>query len=79
MTPRASAEELSGKGGQRKKRPKNSKNYRKVAILSFFQGEGATEKRPKNSTIKPLSTLSAPCMKIQGGHSPLPPAANAHE
>jgi len=29
--------------------------------------------RPKNSTIKSLSTLSVSCMKIQGGHSlPLP-------
>jgi len=30
--------------------------------------------RPKNSTTKPLSTLSVSCMKIQRGHGPpLPP------
>jgi len=29
--------------------------------------------RSKNSTIKSLSTLSVPCMKIQGGYgSPVP-------
>jgi len=39
-----------------------------------------TEKRLKNnkSTIKPLSTTYVPCMKIQGGMAPLPPAADAH-
>jgi len=29
-------------------------------------GRGPTEKRPKNSPIKPLSTVFVPCMKIQG-------------
>jgi len=29
--------------------------------------------RPKNSTIKPFSTLSVLCMKIQGGHGHGPP------
>jgi len=54
-------------GGQRKKRPKISKKYRKIALFSLFQGEGgATEKRPKNSTFKPLSTMLVPCLKIQG-------------
>jgi len=34
-----------------------------------FQERGATKKtRPKNSTSKPPSTLSVPCMKIQGDH-----------
>jgi len=41
----------------------------------------ATEKRPKNSTVKPLSklTISVPCMKIQdtamgvGSGGPCPP------
>jgi len=34
------------------------------------RGEGKTEKTsPKNSTIKPPSTLSVSCMKIQGGHA----------
>jgi len=37
----------------------------------FSKGEGAMEKtRPKNSTIKPPSTLSVSCMKIQGGYGP---------
>jgi len=45
-----------------------------------FQGEGAAGKaRPKNSTIKPPSTLSVTCMKIQGVTALLPPAADAHE
>jgi len=35
----------------------------------IFQGE-PTEKRPKNSTIKPLSTIFEPCMKIQGATAP---------
>jgi len=33
--------------GQGKKRPKNSKNARKIALLSLFQGK--RNKRPKNS------------------------------
>jgi len=44
----------------------------------FRAGVEATEKtRRKHSTIKPLSTLSVPRIKIQGeGNGP---AANAHE
>jgi len=64
-----------GKGTE--KRPKNSKKRPKIALLSLFQeGGGSNEKktkiakRPKNITIKPLSTLSVPCMKIQGGPTP---------
>jgi len=53
----------------------------------------ATEKNTENSTIKPLhggeegqretipknsNTISAPCMKIQGGKAPCTPAADAH-
>jgi len=47
-------------------RPKNS-------TIKPLPVEGATEIRPKNSkkkkssTIKPLSTISVSCMKIQGG------------
>jgi len=45
----------------------------------FFRGGGATEKRPKNSTFKPLFTIFVPCLKTQGGATPpLPPAADAH-
>jgi len=33
-------------------------------------GVGATEKRPKNSTIKPLSTTFVPCMKIKDPPAP---------
>jgi len=43
-----------------------------------FQG-GPTEKtRPKNSTIKPPSTLSILCIKSRVGAGPLPLAADAH-
>jgi len=34
---------------------------------------GTNQKRSKNSTIKLPSTLSVPCMKIQGSHGPLCP------
>jgi len=63
----------------RKKDSKIAKKDRKIALSSLFHG-GQRKNRPKNSTIKPLSTISLPCMKIQrGGHGPsLPPAANAH-
>jgi len=54
------------------KKPKNS------TIKLLPGGQGATEKRPKNSTFKPLSTTSVLCMKIQGGHGPLLPDADAH-
>jgi len=37
-----------------------------------FQRRATEKTRPKNSTIKSLSTLSVPCKKIQGGHA-LPP------
>jgi len=59
------------------------KKDRKIALLSLFQ-RGATEKTknskkiPKNSTIKPLSTISVLCMKIKGVTAPLPPAADAN-
>jgi len=43
---------------------KNNEKGQQIPLLSLFRGEGVTEKRPKNSTIKPLSTKSVPCMKI---------------
>jgi len=42
-----SAEKFPGGGRQQKTRPKNSKKRPKIALLSLFQGKGATEKRPK--------------------------------
>jgi len=36
LHPRASAENFPGGGGQRKKRPKNSKKGRKIALLSLY-------------------------------------------
>jgi len=49
------------------------------ASAEIFQ-EGANEKNtknskktPKNRIIKPLSTISVTCMKIQGGHGPPAP------
>jgi len=69
-----------GKGGA-KKDQKLAKN----STICLFQGGRSTEKRPKNSkkrpknsTFKPLSTIFVPCLKIQGGHDLLPPAADAH-
>jgi len=35
---------------------------------------GSAKKKTENSTIKPVSTISVPCMKIQ-----MPPAADAHD
>jgi len=50
---------------------------------NFQRGNGKiskiAKKDQKNSTIKPLSTISVPCMKIQEGvHASLPSAADAH-
>jgi len=36
------------------------------------------EEQRKNSTIKPLSTLSVSCMKNPGEHGPLCPSADAY-
>jgi len=50
----------------------------KIELLSFFRGREQRKKdrkiakRPENSTIKPLSSISVPSMKIQGGHGPRP-------
>jgi len=64
-------------GGATEKRPKIAKKNENSTI-NLLQ-RGAMEKRPKDSIIKPLSTISVPCMKIQGSHAPpLPPAADAH-
>jgi len=38
----------------------------------------AKKGRKKNSTIKALFTILVLSMKIQGGHGPLPPVADAH-
>jgi len=57
------------------------------ASAEIFPGRGTTlkkrqknsKKTPKNSTVKPLSNIFVPCMKILGrGMYPLPPAADAH-
>jgi len=54
---RASAENFPER--QRKKdKKKNSKNTENNTIKSLPGRGVATEKRPKNSTIKPLSTIS---------------------
>jgi len=47
--------------------------WARASAEKFPEGGGHRNKtRPKNSTIKPSSTLSVSCMKIQGGHGPLP-------
>jgi len=43
-----------------------------------FPGRGNGKKRPENSAIKPLSTIFVLYMKIQEGHGPPAPAADAH-
>jgi len=50
------------------------------ALVEKFPGKGATEKTPiiaKKITIRPVSTISAPCMKIQVGHGPRLPISRA--
>jgi len=63
----------------------NSKKHPKLALLASSMRRGPNEKNtekkqkkqqkhPKNSTFKRLSTIFAPCMKIQGrGHGPSAP------
>jgi len=47
----------------------NEKRLQNSTIKPLLGGRGG------NSTIKPLSTISEPCMKIQGGRAP---PADAH-
>jgi len=54
-----------GSGGNGKTTEKLQKRP-KIALLTLFQGatekrSKSSKKRPKNSTIKPLSTISVPC------------------
>jgi len=77
---------LPGKGVGRKfsrgrgateKRPKISKQYRKIALFSLLQGgqrkkDRKIAKKAENGTIKPLCTMFVPCLKIQGGARPPP-------
>jgi len=42
-------------GGNNKKDQNIAKKIKKIALLSLFRGGEATEKIPKNSTIKPIS------------------------
>jgi len=58
---------------------KIAKTDQTIALLSLFQGLGGKwkkrpkieEKKTKNGTIKPLSTISVSCMKTQGRHGSL--------
>jgi len=69
---------ISRGGGATKKKD------RKISTIKLLPGRGQrkkdpqVEKTPKNSTFKPLYTILVPCMKIQGDHGHLPPAADAH-
>jgi len=49
------------------KRPKNSKKDQKIA------------KKYRKNTTKPPSTISVPCLKIQGATAPLSPASDVHD
>jgi len=68
---RASAEKFRVTG-QRKKDRKIAKKAENSTIKPPRGGEGKGDngKRTKNSTIKPLPTISVPCMKIQGESRP---------
>jgi len=61
--------------------PKNSSSIRGRNEKKKLKKTKNSKKRPKNSTIKSLSTISVPCMKIQrrGATATLPPDADAHE
>jgi len=41
-----------------------TKNDQKITLLASSKGGRAMEKRPKNSAIKPLSTIFVPCINI---------------
>jgi len=77
---RASAEKFPGEGNGKK--TEKSKNDRKIALLSLFHEGGPREKRPKIAKKDrkiALCSLFVPCMKIQWGHAPPAPAAEAHD
>jgi len=64
---------------------KKDQKIPKIELLSIFRrGEKGkrdrkiAKKKTENSTIKPLSTISVPCMKNQGGRGRLLPATDAH-
>jgi len=57
MCTRASAEKFPGGGGQREKRPKNSKKSPKIALLSLFQ-EGQWKKDRKIEKHQKIALLS---------------------
>jgi len=65
MVPSAAWEPFSDRGWEQGRQKKN------------FQG-WSMKKRPKNSTIKPLSNIYVPSMKIQKGTASLSLAAYAH-
>jgi len=44
------------------------------ASAKKFPGEGTEKTSPKNNIIKPLSTLSVPCIKFHGEPQPLLPS-----
>jgi len=58
--------------GLAEKRPENSKKDRKIALLSLQGGGRVTEKRPKNSTIKPLSVPHKDVEAVEYFLLPLP-------
>jgi len=61
---------LKGIGRKFSRERATKKKDQKIALFSLFQEGGAT----KNSNFKPLSTIFAPRLKIQGeGHGPPAP------
>jgi len=50
----------------------------KNTFIDYYTNNLLKKTRPKNSTIKPPSTLLIPCMKIQKEGAPPPPPSYAH-
>jgi len=50
---------------------------RKISRDGHRKKDWKIAKKTEKSTIKPLSAISVPCMKIHMGHAP--PSADAHE
>jgi len=66
--PRASAEKFPGEGGEITKIKSEKAKKTKKSPIKFLPGRGVwrggQRKKNENSYIKPLSTISVPCMKI---------------
>jgi len=62
------------KGCQSWEQGRRQKNFQGQWNGKGMEEDNGKETRPKNSTIKPSSTLSVSCMQIQGAWPPCPSA-----